>query len=292
VSRRDTTVAAAFGAAAVAVAVAIAVTLVVRPGPSAGSAPAQPLAVTLDVALRPAFFGDVVTATARVVVDAESIEAGSVRLAPDFAPYTAGGDPRRSSSRSGQVAVITFRYRLSCLESRCLQPRIRFPATVVHAQREDGTAAQVTASWPALGVTRRVDEAALRSAPVWREQLALPAVSYRRKPGGLLAVLLPVAAALAIAAVVLVAVELRRRRVQARGRAEAVSRLALALALARASMEREPEDRRKALALLARVLGGDQLATTATRLAWSRPQPEAASIETLAAEVEKEVAAS
>jgi hypothetical protein len=87
-------------------------------------------------------------------------------------------------------------------------------------------------------------------------------------------------------------VELRRRRVQARGRAEAVSRLALALALARASMERDPEDRRKALALLARVLGGDQLATTATRLAWSRPQPEAASIETLAADVEKEVAAS
>jgi hypothetical protein len=60
----------------------------------------------------------------------------------------------------------------------------------------------------------------------------------------------------------------------------------------RQSTGRGADDRRKALALLARVLSREpadgRLAGDATRLAWSRPEPSPAGVEALADEVERE----
>jgi hypothetical protein len=298
VKRRDLMMSGAFAVGALAVAGAIVAILVARPGPHAAAPPAQALAVTLEISPRPALFGDPLTATARVLVDASRVDPGSVRVDADFDPYTPARASLRSSSRSGRVAAVEFRFLISCLTADCVPGaagrRIRFPATLVRARQQDGRAVQVRAPWPILNLLPRVDEQALTASPrAWREQSALPPVSYRTRPGALLAVLLSFAAGLALAALALVAVELARRR-QSHARAKAVSRLALALALARESMRRDPDDRRKALALLARVLSGEnsgeeRLAAAAEHLAWSRGRPEAERIDALAAEVEREV---
>jgi hypothetical protein len=76
------------------------------------------------------------------------------------------------------------------------------------------------------------------------------------------------AAVLALGAAALAAFGLRgRRRIP-------VDRLLRALRLVRESAERAPADRRRALDHLAATLGDAPPAERATRLAWSRPEPE------------------
>jgi hypothetical protein len=80
--------------------------------------------------------------------------------------------------------------------------------------------------------------------------------------------LLGAAAALALGAAVIAVLELRsRRRIP-------VDRLLRALRLVRESAARAPADRRRALDHLAATLGDAPPAARATRLAWSRPEPE------------------
>jgi hypothetical protein len=139
-----------------------------------------------------------------------------------------------------------------------------------------------------------VAESALAGEPDWRLELGLPPASYRARPGLLVALLAAAAAALALAAVVLVGLELARRRRILRERARLRSALARALELARESAGRGPDDRRRALALLARVLardanGGRTLAPEAAHLAWARAEPSPAGLEALVDEVERTV---
>ena len=88
------------------------------------------------------------------------------------------------------------------------------------------------------------------------------------------------AALLLLGAIALVAVELRPRRDGA-----TVDRLRRALRLLRESASREPADRRRALDHLAATLGDLSPADRATRLAWSRPEPEPEATLALAEEV-------
>ena len=95
-----------------------------------------------------------------------------------------------------------------------------------------------------------------------------------------------------IAAILLVARELaRRRRRREEERLAALSPLERALALAREAERRGPVERRKALGLLARVLGGREarLAGTAAELAWSPQRPSPEQVEALVGDVEREV---
>jgi hypothetical protein len=147
----------------------------------------------------------------------------------------------------------------------------------------------VVVRWPKLLVATRVTPAAASAArPPWRVQLAVPAVSYRSRPAN--ASLLAGAAALLLGGlgIALIAWEAARRRRLRLARERALSRLQQALALLRASTERSANDRRKALALVARELNGDgDLARDATRLAWARAEPSAEHIDTLARRVEQ-----
>ena len=274
---------------------------VLSPDAAAASAPARPLMVSTSISPRPSFFGDVLTARSEVLVDANRVDPESVRVETDFFPYTQTSAPLRSSSRSGRLVALGYRFPISCLSGDCAPgPGIRrvvLPLLVVRARLRDGRATVVRARWPQIAVAPRVDESALRTSPLgWRRQLAVPAVSYRVSPGTLLAVVLACAAALMLAALALVAVEYARWTRLRETRASALSRLGLALALARESMRRNPDDRRKALALLARVLNsqdpqGDRLASAAEKLAWSRERPDPDRMGALADEVEREVSA-
>lgn len=279
---------------------ALAIVLLDAGAPTA-AAPTRPLSVATSIAPRPAFFGDLLTARTEVLVDAERVDPASVRLEADFVPYAETGVPLRSSSRSGRVVALSYRFPISCLSADCVPGpgirRVALPLLVVRARLRDGRETVVQASWPQIALAPRVDEAALRTTPLgWRRQLAMPPVSYRASPGTLLAVLLACAAALGLGALTIVGAEYARWTRLRLTRASALSRLGLALALARESMRRNPDDRRKALALLARVLAGkdpdaDRLAAAAEQLAWSRGRPEPDRVGALADEVEREVSA-
>jgi hypothetical protein len=118
----------------------------------------------------------------------------------------------------------------------------------------------------------------------FRRQTQAPPTSYRVRPGLLRAILLG-AAALLVAIAVAVAVPLVRSLVpEPRDDRTPLER---ALDLVRASVRRDPSDRRRALDVLARLVGR-QRAHDALDLAWSRPQPDQAGIEALVEKVEHE----
>ena len=190
-----------------------------------------------------------------------------------------------------------MRYTLQCLVEACLpQPGgIALPKLLVHTRPSSDNLVTYNHSWPRVDVVSRVAPAALATdPPPWRQQVALPAVSYRLEPGKLAAALTLAAALLVLGAFALVVREITRRRKLLLERARFRSALAHALELARASAARGPDDRRRALALLARVLafdpnGGRRLAPAAARLAWGRSEPSTTGLESLVDEIEKTV---
>ena len=115
-------------------------------------------------------------------------------------------------------------------------------------------------------------------------------MTYRLGPARLARVLEIAAAVLAAAGLLLagwtVAALNRRRRVVA-----PLTGLERALALARDAERRPPPDRRRALGLLARLLGprDSQLADAADDLAWSASAPTPDALAELVTQVEREV---
>jgi hypothetical protein len=100
-----------------------------------------------------------------------------------------------------------------------------------------------------------------------------------------LVTLLDVLAALsALAGIGLVA---REVYLQLRHQAPRPSALERALKLTRQSTRRSVADRRRALSLLGRALGGDRRSGAARRLAWSESKPEPGELEELVEEIEQ-----
>jgi hypothetical protein len=254
--------------------------------------PTRALAISTTIAPIPVFFGDLVTARAEVIVDRRRIDPDRVTLNAEFVPYLLVGRPRESRTDSGRTTSIDVRYTLHCLVGACLPQRDGIALPKLRVQTESST---VSATWPQIDVVSRVQPAALATdPPPWRQQVALPAVSYRVAPGRLAAALTLAAAVLALGAFALIGRELARRRRLLVDRARFRSALARALELARASAARGPDDRRRALALLARVLafdpnGGRRLAPAAARLAWGRSEPSSTRLQTLVDEIERTV---
>jgi hypothetical protein len=138
--------------------------------------------------------------------------------------------------------------RLACLSDACADRTVSVGGVTVHV-RPRVTPEQVAAA-----------------KPPYRAPTSLPARSGMGTAAGLF---FAAAALLALLAGGLVAGELWRRREQA-----PVDPLRRALLLVRESAVRPPRDRRRALDHLAATLGEAPPAESATRLAWSRPEPE------------------
>jgi hypothetical protein len=118
----------------------------------------------------------------------------------------------------------------------------------------------------------------------FRRQTQVPPTTYRVRPAVLKAILLA-GAALLVAIAIAASLPLLRRLVpEPRDDRTPLER---ALDLVRASLRRDPDDRRRALDVLARLVGR-QRARDALDLAWSRPQPDPARIEALVEKVEHE----
>jgi hypothetical protein len=276
------------GIAAVAAAVVLAIVwLASSPGPNANE-PTKALTVLTSINPRPAFFGDRVVARAEILVDDRRIDPDSVRLDESFQPFALAGAPTRSRSHAGHVTSLGYRFALECLTDACLPKGATREVAPAPLQVHAG-ASSTTARWPAAQIVARVPGSAVSKSPTpWHVQLALPPVGYRNDPIALANILTVLAAVLAGLAVGLAAWEIARHRKQMLLRARARTRLERALDLARESVTRDVDDRRKALALLARELNGDrELTFAAEKLAWARADPSPPNVEALVSEIEE-----
>jgi hypothetical protein len=250
-----------------------------------------PLGVSPSISPSPAFFGERITARAEVVVDRHAVHPSAVRFAPNFTPYAIVEGPHRSRSDSGSITTLGYVYTLLCLNDDCL-PGERMRTVRLPQARVSAGAEGVVVRWPKVLVSTRVSGADTEAArPPWRVQLAVPAVSYRVRPATASVLAAAAAVLFGLLGLVLLGWEAARRRRLRLARERALSRIQLALALLRESAGRTADDRRKALAFVARELNGEvDLAREATRLAWARAEPSPERVDTIARRVEERLA--
>jgi hypothetical protein len=283
------------GIAIVAVAAAVvAVLLLARTTSLQGVQPTRALTVRTSFDPPAVQFGDRVVAHVVVLADRGVLDTSKLHVTEDIAPLTTLGATHVTRTVRGRLLAVSYDLPAVCLSDSCIAPAgaktLRLPAVHAEAPRRSGGTVQATGVWPRLAVGTRVSAADLKPArPPFRADTSLPAVTYRIAPGTLTVVLDVVAALLAAAGVGLAvrrAVVVRRRRtVDTRGALER------ALALVRDAESRDPEDRRRAVGLLARVLHrrDDGLAGVASDLAWSEPEPAPDELAALVSRVGDEV---
>jgi len=274
------------GSVAAAALAAAAVVAIAHGDGSGTSAPTPAGSVHASLDHTVVDFGDPVTATVTVTGPRDA----AVRIEQDLAPLTQLGRPRITRVTRGETQTVTYAARGTCVDDRCLATagpkRVALrAATVIVGGR------QTTAKWPILKVQRRVSAAdAAQARPPLRSDAAPPPVTYRVSPDRFATALELVAALLAAAGVLLAgatATGIYRRRQTP----EPLTGLERALALARDAELRPPSDRRRALELLARLLGSrdPNLAEEAEQLAWSEQAPTPDALEDLVVEVEEKV---
>jgi hypothetical protein len=258
-----------------------ALTAVVALAAAAGS----PVQAQVSVTPATAGVGVRVTAEARITIDPQRVDPTTVRVSFGVAPLAALGPVEQTGLR--------FRVVATCLDEACApnaQPRpVRLVPIRVTGRLRSGRPLSASFSWPVLMLVPRVPAAALRGNPPFRLETSPPPPRYRVAPGTLAALLDAAAAVLALTAAAAVALLWRRAtRRRAELRRDPLDR---ALELARESAHRPPEDRRRALGLLARVLDRRRpgLAEPVEALAWSRPPPSAEATTSLADDVEQAV---
>lgn len=265
-----------------AVASALAVT-----GPTAAASVRPSVSATLTP--RAVFFADPVHARVDVTVDVRVDDPSRVELSAPLGAWAQLGPISATTSPAGRLARRRFDLTIVCRTDACVPAGtsqvVRLPAATVTLRARDGKATRIAVSWPPLVVASRLARAAAtESKPPFRLQVTPPRDRARLSPSDVAWALDAVAALLALAAVSALALEIRRRRP-----APAVSALQRALALAREAEGRPVADRRRALALLARVVprpdGG--AAEVAATTAWAKDEPSPAAIERIVERIEQ-----
>jgi hypothetical protein len=260
-------------------------------GGSGAPSPQAPFAVHASLDRDTVEFGDPVTATVTVLLDSGAVKAPRVEVTENLAPLTQLGRTRVTDTRRGRLRTVTYSTRASCLDQRCVSTRgsrrVALRPVVVHVSPDRTT----NAVWPVLQVRARVSAAdvARPHAPL-RSDTSPPDVSYHVGPARL-ARILEVAAAVLAAAAILLAGWTAAALVRTRRRMAPLTGLARAVALAREAERRPAPDRRRALGLLARLLGprDARLAGEADELAWSAPAPTRDALAGIVTQVEHEV---
>jgi len=218
-----------------------------------------------------------------------------LRIVDDTGPLTPVAETHTTRTTRAGTLVIDVAGSFTCLSGSCVAANGNampaLPPVTVTALTTAGQTVRATTRWPLLQIRGRVSTADLaRSRPPFRADTTPPPTSYRIAPSTLSGLLDALAAVLALAAALVLA---RGLRVARRTRTVPVAgELERALRLAREAESRPPADRRRALGLLARLLGPRDrgLSGTASELAWARPEPERASLASLVSDVEREVA--
>jgi hypothetical protein len=195
----------------------------------------------------------------------------------------------------GRLVVVSYESPVACLSDRCVvdkgAQRLELPALAADANRRGGGVVHAAADWPKLQIGGRVTAADVaRAKPPFQADTTPPPPDYRLSPSTLALLLDLLAVVAAVAGIALLTQE-ARRRLRKSGPVPADGALARALRLAREAEARPAQDRRRAVGLVARLLGERDrgLATTASDLAWSRSKPEGTAVAELVHEVERSV---
>jgi hypothetical protein len=279
--------------AAVACGAAVLVIVLARSGDTnAVAAPTAPVTVRTSLDRNAVEFGDPVTAEVLVLLDRNVVRSDDVRISAGLGPLTPLGPATISRTARGPLLAVAYTVRANCMDERCLDTRRPLRIVLPPARVEIPGTQPRTASWPVLLVRGRVSPADVaQQRPPLRSDATPPPVSWRIAPGSLALALEIAAVVLAVGAVLLggwTATAFYRER---RRNVLAVTGLERALALAREAERRPEPDRRRALGLLARLLGARDttLADTADDLAWSAPPPSTGALSDFVAQVERRV---
>jgi hypothetical protein len=264
-------------------------------GGSARAAAAPELKVSTAFEPATALFGDRILARVVVQADRNALETDRLRIVADISPLTPLGRAHVSSRTQGHRTVFTYEVAAICIVEQCLATHdarsLQLPSARVDAPRRGGGLLQAHAVWPVLRIGGRVKTADLvRSRPPFRSDLSAPATTYRIAPETL-SLLLDIAAALLASAGVGVASRRALTLLRHRRSLDTRSELERALAAVRAAESAPPEQRRRAVGLLARLLPKRNLRLSgdAADLAWSEPKPTPVELAGLADRVTREV---
>jgi hypothetical protein len=276
--------------------VAAMILAVIWPAGAIAAKQTGPLDVHTSVSPAWTYFGDTVVVRLDVLFDPKVVEASSVQTSPSFGDWQQLSTTRFAETRSGSLVHETWWFSLDCLTLACL-PRgpivqaFKLPSLAIKARETDGHSLVVQQKWPTLRVSARYLPPALPSArPVFSLQTAVPPSAYRVEPS-LLAALFDVGGAFLLAGAATVAgFGLFRRIVATRRRRQERQPLERALALVREAKARDPDDRRRAVGLLARTLApSDRFVPGASELAWSEDEPSPSGLEDLAETIEADL---
>jgi hypothetical protein len=236
-------------------------------------------------------FGDRVHARAVVVLDARFSD--QARVTVNVAPLAQLGPTRVTRVTGNGLVALTYDIDAVCIYDECVgkgcRKLVELPDVTVTAP---GGEIVAKAPWPKLDVRGRVVAADLQpTEPPLKANVTPPPVDYRVAPSTLANLLTVLAALLAAGGVALVGWQLAAILRARAAWAEPLTELEQALALAREAESRSAPDRRRALALLERLLRprDERLAREARNLAWSSPPPEAKEVDELVSEVESKV---
>jgi hypothetical protein len=232
--------------------------------PAAGAAPA----VTAEVSPARISVGQPFDYVVRATVDT-SDQARDVRIVAPIGAFDAIGPS--TLVRDGREVRLT--QRVACLGPACVSTNT--PRLLLLPPARATRGGTVTTAAPVeITVVPRVPAAVVRArTPAYVRQTEVPPARFAARPDLLAAVALALAAVFAVVGVVLLVSCFRPRSRLERGAADEYAR---AVRLLRESTERQAADRRRAAGLLGRVARprAEALATSADRVAWSRPQPE------------------
>jgi hypothetical protein len=239
-------------------------------------------------------FADRVTLRVTVTADRDAVDASTVRIVAPVTPMTQLGPARVTRARRGDTEVVSYEVTAACMEQRCVDAKgaraLELRPVLVSADGDDGVV-RAGSSWPRLTVRGRTPATVRATTSEFRTDLDPPRITYRVDPDRASALLLVAAALLALTGIALGGV--RATRSIRRRNDVPLTELERALLLARESERRPPPDRRRALGLLARVLGSREqtLAEDASTLAWSAPEPTVESVSLLVDDVSRTVGA-
>lgn len=257
---------------------ALVVALLVAAGAGPATAIAAAVSATATLSPQAVFFADRVQAQVSVVMDTRTADPASATLAAPLGIWTQLGATHIQTTRAGQFARRRWSFTITCRVTECTPAsgslRAHLPPAEVTVIRGDGSTEHVAVRWPGIVVAPRVTaEAAALHAPPFRLQTTPPPARPSFSPS-LVSALFDAAAALLVAsAFAIVVLELRRRRPQG---GPVVAPFERALSLAREAQSRPAPDRRRALALLARLAAARDpgFSSDAGATAWEQPDPD------------------
>lgn len=267
---------------------------------ASSSAPAWaqgPIQIKTSISPGWIYFADQITARVDVIVNRSQVNLSTLQVQTSFGPWEQATDPVSTMAEAGNFAHRTTVFTLRCIAFDCLPKgtvvqRFYLPVVTVTAQSSGGASLVVKHPWPPVNVAGRflpAPSGAFR--PVLAPELNAPPLRYRVNPSAAALAFDAGAGLVGLAAVVLALLEVRRYVERRRHAVDDRPALVRALSLVREAQNRNVEDRRRAVALLARLLPEPTAErTSAAEIAWSRPEPSPDELGELAETIETTIA--